>query len=58
MIRAGRCRSGLTHLGYQNATVNIVSGRLGLQSGRSGRLYGTAQARAGAKVNGGIILIG
>jgi DhnA family fructose-bisphosphate aldolase class Ia len=29
--------------GYQKATVNLVSGRLGLPSGRSGRLWGTAR---------------
>jgi hypothetical protein len=36
--RVGSARSPGTAANYQNATLNIVSGRFGLPSGRSGRL--------------------
>ncbi len=47
-----RCPGVATSLDYQNATLKIVSGRLGSLSGRSGRLRGVIAKSPGQMVGG------
>ncbi len=47
-----RCHGVATSLDYQNATLKIVSGRLGSPSGRSGRLRGVIAKSPGQTVGG------
>jgi hypothetical protein len=47
-----RCHGVATSLDYQNATLKIVSGRLGSPSGPSGRLRGVIAKSPGQMVGG------